>query len=405
MEQTQTKRARPRARVPRRNGVRRWCIPPAILREPDETLEGAGILEELGGGHGLLLWQSLRDVTLWASVEPGERARLFSPPAAAHRLGLLHSASVEPALEVSLTTLAALVGNPAAASPEIVTLVCLQLSRWAEARGATETTIAFAQAGALASPEDAASALVVGALALRLRRLARAETWLRRTVGLARRTRDWSSYAQAWVELGTLYARRGVPDTARRAFIKGMRASRRHGLLSVRAAALHGLFLLAMENGETDDAERLARMAMRAYGRGSPRQPQLLHDMARLWVGRGAYERAGSTLQKLLPTRVEPMERVVTLALLARVGAGTGNRALYGEAWWDAWTVAQRGGSDETLAIALLDMARASALLRDGPRLEQACELALSGVAHRGEPRLVEEFETLARGVRPAVAR
>jgi hypothetical protein len=99
------------------------------------------------------------------------------------------------------------------------------------------------------------------------------------------------------------------------------------------------------------------------------------------------------------------MERVVTLALLARVGAGTGNRALYGEAWWDAWTVAQRGGNDETLATALLDLARASALLRDGPRLEQACELALAGVAYRGEPRLVAEFETLARGVRPVHAR
>lgn len=400
MEQMKAKRARPRPRIPRRNGVRRWCIPPAILREPDETLEGAGILEEHRGDPGLLLWQSLRDVTLWASVEAGGRGRLFSPPAAAHRLGLLHAASVEPALEVSLTTLAALVGNPAGASAEIVTLVCLQLSRWAEARGAAETTIAFAQAGALASPEDAASALLVGALALRFRRLARAETWLRRTVGLARRTRDWSSYAQAWVELGMLYTRRGAPEPAQRAFIKGMRASRRHGLLTVRAAALHGLFLLAMESGEPDDAERMARMAMRAYGRGHPRQPQLLHDLARLWADRGAFERAGASLQKLLPTRVEPMERIVTLALLARVGAGTGNRALYGEAWWDAWTLAQRGGSDETVAGALLDLARASALLRDAPRLEQACELALSGVARRGDARLLAAFERLARGLR-----
>ena len=404
MDPTTPRGARLRARTPRRNTVRRWCIPPAILREPDETLEGTGILEELRGEAGLLLWHSLRDVTLWAEVAPEDRSTLFAPPAAAERLRLLRAAAVEPALEVSLTTLAALVGNPAGASSEIVTLVCLQVSRWAQEQGAPNTSLAFAQAGALASPEDASAALAVGVLALHFRRLPRAETWLRRTIGLARRRRDWSSYAQAWVELGRLQTRRGSAEAARRALIKGTRASRRHGLLAIRATALHGLFLLSLESSDYDDAERFARLAMRAYGRGHARQPELHHDLARLWVHRGAFERALPALQRLLPTRVQPGERVTTLALLARVAAGLGNRPLYQETWWDAWTIVERGGDDETLARALVDMAHASTLLRDAPRLDQACRHVLRGPLRRVDPRILAEVEEMASTLRAPAA-
>lgn len=405
MDPATTGSARPRARTPRRSSVRRWCIPPAILREPEETLEGTGILEEIRGEAGLLLWHSLRDVTLWSEVSDGERATLFAPPAAAERLRLLRAAAVEPALEVSLTTLAALVGNPSGANAEIVTLVCLQVSRWAQGRGAPNTSLAFAQAGALASPEDAAAALSVGVLALHFRRLPRAETWLRRTIGLARRKRDWSSYAQAWVELGRLQTRRGAREAARRALIKGTRASRRHGLLSIRATALHGLFLLALQSGDFDEAERFARLAMRAYGRGHTRQPELQHDIARLWVMREVFERALPALQRLLPTRVQPEERVTTLALLARAAAGAGNRPLYQESWWDAWTIVERGGDDETMARALLDMAHAAAIFRDAPRLDQACRHVLRGPLRRVEPGVLAEVEELAATLRAPAAR
>ena len=401
MEPATTRRAHFRARSSRLHTTRRWCIPPAILREPDETLEGTGVLNEIGGEAGLLLWHSLRDVTLWAEVDPGERPALFAPPAAAERLRLLHAAGVEPALEVSLATLAALVAHPDAANPEIVTLVCLQVSRWAQGRGATNTTLSFAQAGALASPEDAGAALQVGVLALHFRRFARAETWLRRTIGLARRRRDWASYAQAWVELGRLQTRRGDVDSARRALVKGIRASRRHGLLSIRAAALHGLFLLAMEAGEWDEAERFARLATRAYGRGSPRQPALQHDIARLWVHRGAFDRAVPALQRLLPTRVQPDDRVETLALLARAAGGAGNRLLYQEAWWDAWTLVERGGDDDAVAQALLEMAHASLLLRDAPRLEQASRHLLRGPLRRVDPALLDRMGEIAAALRP----
>ncbi|HEX5870506.1 MAG TPA: hypothetical protein VFY65_08825, partial [Longimicrobium sp.] len=92
-------RSTSRARGRRRNASRRWCIPPAILREPDETLEASQILLEHRGDLGLLLWNSLRDVTLWASVEPERRPGLFTPDAARKRLEQLQGAGVEPPLE------------------------------------------------------------------------------------------------------------------------------------------------------------------------------------------------------------------------------------------------------------------------------------------------------------------
>ncbi len=391
-----TRRSPTRPRGRRRNISRRWCIPPAILREPDETLEASQILEEFKGDLGLLLWNSLRDVTLWSAIDPHRREGLFTPEAAQKRLALLQTTPVDPALEVSLTTLAALVGSPTSASGEIVSLVCLEVSRWALERGAFGTSLAYAQAAALASPEEAGPAHTVGSLALRWGRGPRAETWLRRCIGLARRGKDWPSYAQAYVDLGTLYARRDMPGAARRYFTQAMRAGRRHGLLPIRGAALHGLFLLAMEAGDLDDAERYARAAMRAYGRGHPRLAELLHDIAYLWVTRESFGRAIPMLQKLLVTRTGPGERALTLAILARAAAGTGERRLYEEAWSGAWSLVNRPGAPEDPSRALLELARAAAKLRDWVRMEQASRKHAATPQRAADRRIAEQLAQLA---------
>ena len=143
-------------------------------------------------------------MTLWATVEPEKRAGLFKPDAARRRMTELLNAGAEPVLEVSLTSCVALVAAPETTDPEILSLVCVQVARWAEGRGFFATAMGFAQAAAFCAPEKAEAALAAGQLALRWRRHARAETWLRRAIGLARRGRDWGSYGQAYVELGTL---------------------------------------------------------------------------------------------------------------------------------------------------------------------------------------------------------
>jgi tetratricopeptide (TPR) repeat protein len=401
MKPRKPRKAPSRARVSRRNASRRWCVPPALLHEPEELLEGSGVLDELPGPVGLILWQSLRDVTLWAAVAEEERAGLFTPQAARARLTELLASGAEPALEVSLTTLAALVGAPETANPEIVSLVCIQVSRWAEERGAFAAAMGYAQAAAQVLPLDASPALAAGSLALRWRRSARAETWLRRAVGLARRRRQWEPYAQAYVELGTLYTRRGQTALAQRFFVQGLRASRRHGLMAVRGTALHGLLVLAMEAGALDDAERYARGAMRAYRRGHPRLPELVHDMAWLWVRRESYARAIPMLEKLLPTRVEPVERALTLAIFARAAAGTGDMDLYQERWLDAWAVINRRPEEaERHARALLELARASAMVRDWHHVEKAVRLASSAVSPHGERAVAVQVEELVAMLR-----
>jgi hypothetical protein len=150
--------------------------------------------------------------------------------------------------------------------------------------------------------------------------------------------------------------------------------------------------LLSLESSDYDDAERFARLAMRAYGRGHARLPELQHDLARLWVLRGAFDRALPALQRLLPTRVQPGERVRRWRCWRASPPGW-EPPLYQESWWDAWTIVERGGDDETLAGALLDMAHASTLLRDAPRLDQACRHVLRGPLRRVDPRVLAEVE------------
>jgi Flp pilus assembly protein TadD len=372
---------------------RRWCVPPAILREPAETLEGSHVLDEVGGAVGLLLWQSLRDVTLWAGVPPEERAGLFAVGAGAHRQALFRAAAVEPALDMAVTTFTALADDPASASPPLLSLVCAQVARWAEQRGAGGTAVSFAQAAALAAPESARAAFAVGTLALRLRRFTRAESWLRRTVGLARRTRDWGPYADSYVDLGVLYHDRGNHLAARRLYLKAMRAARRHGLPGVRGAALHGMFRIALAEGRTEEAERLARAASRAYGKGHPRLPHLLHDLAALWVDQGRSPRAVQVLQRLLPHRAEPHEQVTTLALLARAAAGAGDRRAFEEAWTGAWSLLRRMEDEQVPPGTMVELARAAALVRDWDRMEQAVRHAQKGpdgeASHPGLDRLL----------------
>jgi tetratricopeptide (TPR) repeat protein len=396
MPSDQSRKRTSRQRSRRRTGSRQWCIPPAILREPGETLEGSQILDEFPGDLGLLLWSCLRDVTLWAAVPEDRREGLFAAAAPERRLGALQNAGAEPPLEVALTTLAAVVATPETVRPEVTTLVCMEVARWARENGGWGTALAFSQAGALASPDDAAAAYSVGSLAVDWGRSARGETWLRRCIGLARRTRDWESYTRAHVALGDVYAARGAHGTARRFYMQAVRAARRHGLLAVRGTALHGLFLLSMQAGELDDAERQARAAMRAYGRGHPRLAALLGDLAYLWVVRERYGRAIPVLQKLLAGRSATPERALTLAVLARAAAGTGERRLYEEAWNATWALVDRAGEVEVDPRPLVELARASARLGDWVRVEQATRLHATRPPRTEDRRASEELAELA---------
>lgn len=310
---------KPRLRPPVRRTRRRWRVPPAITHG-SEAFEGAGILEEIPGKLGLLLWQSVRDVTLWAGTPAEAREGLFTPGAERERRAALQTAAVDPALEPALARVAEILGRPNATTGELMARACHRVAEWADERDLTATAIAFVQAAALAAPLDADTACTLARLARRRAEHARAETWFRRAIALARQSGDWSAYSLAFLGLGNLYVLRGSFPVARRFYVRALRAARRHSLHALAGMTFHDLFVLAVASGRPHEAERAAREAHREYGRDHPRLRALAHDVACFWMEQGHPARALSVFRALLPRVTRPAERLVALANLAGAG-------------------------------------------------------------------------------------
>jgi tetratricopeptide (TPR) repeat protein len=252
--------AQRRKRTPRLD-KRLHCIPPAIMREPDEKIEGIYVLEEHKNDNDVarLLFRTVRAVTLWASTEPEKRGWLFAVENDTKDSAALEEVRIDPLLEIHLLPLLVVSSDPLNAPPEQITSSCLAVADWSAARGALGTALAFAQAAAVASPEDAGPAREAGRYASRWGRIARAESWNRVAVGLARRAGDWKTYTQAVVALGDIHAQRRELGRARHAYQMACRSSRRHALREERARALYGLFVTEMQLGQLEDAYRHAR--------------------------------------------------------------------------------------------------------------------------------------------------
>lgn len=387
MDTTRTPRSTPRRN---RQISRLWCVPPAIMLDPGETLEGSLIFSEFRGRElGLLLWYALRDVTLWASVTEENRPGLFSATTAEKRLqALVQETSLDTAEQLLLTSLAAVTSTPDTADREIVSLVCTELSKWAESRGASATAIAFAQAASVVDDRNALASRRVGTLAYewgiadtsqwRRQRLARAETWMRRAIAQGRRARAWDAYALAYVDLGRLYhAEKKMPERAKVYFKQAQRAARRHGHLAIRAAALHGLLRVALTQGDFTQAEPLAKAALRSYRQSAQPITVLLQDIAHLWLNTGHYKSASTALRRILLTQTDPEKRALTGAMLARAAAGAGEVEEYREAWSNAWLLLTRPGAraDDEFEAALLELSRAAVTAGDTPRVSQAMGL------------------------------
>ncbi|HEV2150518.1 MAG TPA: hypothetical protein VGR37_24170 [Longimicrobiaceae bacterium] len=368
---------------------RRSPPPPAILHGPDETLDGVHILDEMRNGVGVLLWQSLHDVLLWASVPPGERAELFRPESVRRRLAALVALAPDPALEAALTSLAALSREPDTARPESVSAVCMQVARWAEGRGSLATALAFAQGAAIAAPKEAAPGLLAGRLARKLGERARAETWLRRTIVLGRRSGDRTTLFQACLVLAEMQGERGDREGARTLFLRAFRGGRRSGFRDIKGQALHGLFRLAAAEGSLEEADAYARSALHAYGRRNPRVPQVAREVGTFWLEREEYADALSALRLVVPFARHPAERLEALAAVARAAAGAGSDEVFDAASREAMQLIRRIPPEELRPRPLLDLARGGAALQRWESAERAARLALDAARRDGEPPVI----------------
>lgn len=397
--------ARIHPRMTRMPASRRTRIPPAITRGA-ETLPGAPILDEVSGDLGVVLWRSVRNVTLWASTPPASRGVLFAGPAARIREEDLARLEIDAELVAPLSVMVRLLESPGGMELIRVVNACRRVSMWAEQRGHLATALEWAQAAAHAAPQSAALAYTVGRIARRRAEYDRAESWYARAIVQARRAGDWRTYATAYSGLGNMAVQKGNFPWAKRAYLRCLKAALRHNLQELQGATYHSLFVTEIETGAGPEADALAEQAFRALGPGHPDLPRLAYDVAYHWMLEGLCDealRVGKALERHFET---PAERAVALGLIARSGGGSGDRAAFYRARARLDALLKTGTAEETAARALLGVAYGAASLNDWPLAEEYGNLALRIANERREGRVVVAAEAALDFVRsrPAVA-
>ncbi len=392
MKSTRSKTAAPRL-------PRRWRTPPPLTRG-SESLEGMEILREVGGEVGILLWQAYRNVMFWAAAEQGERGRLFSAEAGRKRQADLAEARISDELAGPLASFGEMLTAPDSTSGEAVAQACTGIAKWAEQQGHLNTALAYTQAASVAAPRNARLALAVGKLARRRNEMARAETWFRHTVMIARQIGDWDSYSRAYIALGNMLVRRGNFPAAHRMHIKALRAARRKGLQQVQGMALHDLFVIATETGRPSHAEDFARQAYRAYGPSHPSVPALAHDVAYFWMNQGHFARALPIFESVLPHFSDPSVRFVVQAHIARAAGGSGDRTTFRRYWTECIRIAKEPFARPVAADALTELALGASSLNEWDRAEQASTRAIEIAQETGDAKALIRSEAILEGAR-----
>lgn len=395
--------SKPHPRRPRRR-ARPWIVPPGLLVQ-GEPFEGYHVLDETRDELGLLLWQSLRDVEVWAMAEPNERMELFRSGSLRQRMERIEE-EVDPAAPVRpvLEGLASLLSRPDAVTSLEVCELCEELSRWASGAGLPRTALAFAQRAAMAAPQEAGPAYMVGLISRRAADYRRAEVWFRRALALARHNLDWRHYGLAHMGLANLYMQRGDAPRARARLLRALRSSRRYGVWTVKPYALHDLFLINATGDDPKLAEQYARAAYRAYGRRHPRLPALAHDVAWFWTLQRQFHRALPIFQAVLPHFSRPPERMVVLSNIARAAGGACSFITFDRAWNEVWQMVDDSKDRERVAEALINLAHGAAALGLVVRMEMAASYALTIATRRSEAQqqvAAEELLAASRYTQP----
>lgn len=384
-----------------RRGARHWVIPPAITRGPGETIDRVGVLKEHDDAGGVLLWRLVRDVELWASTPPVKRSELFSPGAREVRSARLRESTVPTDVRLLLRTLNRILGGvpDAPAIEEDAATACAGVAQWAEIE-ARETALAFAQAAALCS-DGARYALLTGICAREAGQRARAVSWFSRAVALARRERDWRSYARSFIGLAEEAEAVGDIGAARKRYIRAFRTGRRFTDLDLeRGRAAYGLFRLARAAGDTQAAEAYARAATSAIMKSQPAAAGLALALAAFWTEHGNARRAVHILNRLAKLdAIPPGERLHAAILRVRAATRDGNLSGARRSWAAAWTVAGAAAPGPELVKSLLELAHCAAALGEAGGVERAGRAALTHASEADYLRIRAEVRGLTDAV------
>lgn len=384
-------RSRPTRRVRR--------VPPPLTRPRGPLLPAAGqIHRESPDEAGFLLWRSCRNVELWAL--PGPAYALFPEGALETRRAAIAAGGLDPALREPLEVIAGLLANPRVVEASRVADACGEVARWAHDRGKLGTALAFAQAGALADPENAGAAVLVGRMARMRAEYDRAESWFDQALMLARKGGDRQAYTEALAGLGNLHVQKGSFPKARELHLRCLRAAKRYSLHEMQGAALHNLYMVALDCDSWAEAQGFAERALDAFPAGSPGLLRLAQDVAFHWVARGLYRPALTVMQELLPCFQDVAVRIVILAHVARAAAGMHSYDVFEGAWAQTWSQLGDSGAEPGAARALIGLAYAAASLSEWSRAERACVRALHLATLRDEECARAEAELLLSSTR-----
>ena len=182
-------------------GEERLILPPPVLRRRESE-----ILNELPNVLGLVLWQDVRHLHLWAEA-------LSAGPCAARRDSAVPPPSsinawfnpTPPAwvaakrkearlmcgeLADALGELGQVATAPQSVDRGVVSGACRQVVEWALAQEHTQTAIEFAEAAALVALEDPGIANLAGRVTRNAGEFGRAEVWFNRAIGYGRERND-----------------------------------------------------------------------------------------------------------------------------------------------------------------------------------------------------------------------
>lgn len=377
---------------------------PCLLAAPpltraEDAAEGEEILNELPTPAGVLLWQALRDLMGWMETPAAHRPALFDAGAEATRLDEIRAAGVDPQVWPPLLTLANLAPRPRRVDTARLAHACRRLATWAEEHGAPGTRLAFTQATALVQPNDPELALHTARQARDLAQYARAETWFRTAIKLAR-GRDWTAYVWGYVGLGILYRRLGNHPAALVVAQRALRTARRHRLREMEGYVLHDLFVCTSEGRDLQQAYDYAREALAAYGPNHPRIPALMQDVACFWCDLGHFARAWPVLHASVAHAPDPNERAIYAANSVRAAGGMGDRVIYQQARNHALSLISKARNEEHLSAAYISLSRGAASMGEWTRAEDAANRALEVASRRGEAQLRFVAEAELRAAR-----
>jgi tetratricopeptide (TPR) repeat protein len=336
---------------------------PLEVRAPGT--EGAAILEEVAPAVALVLLKALRLVNAWSRGPDavGDLVRCKQMSSWEEDVLL---AGIDEQLRAPVAMIASALKKPGRADANAVARCCFAITEWALGQGAEGTALHFAEAAALAWPENARYAWVTGRMLRNASRFSEAESWLKRAARVAVWRDDWEAQDLALNSLGNLYVQTGRFADAQRCLDHAFNAALRNKLRDRESAVTHDLLMLHAFTGQWQRAEE---MALRSFDLHPPDHPNILklaHDTAQLWIETGRADLSLTILYTLLPRFQAPEERLRVLASTIYAAGFADDRSVYDAAQPEARRIiGEMGDSAGTLSWALLDIGIGAACMGD----------------------------------------